>query len=73
MKRLTLLLLLLCAGIFSATAQTAKQPLTNADVISMLEAQLPESTIVLAIQNSGGNFDTSPQSLILLSRSLKSS
>jgi hypothetical protein len=32
----------------------------------MLEAQLPESTIVLSIQNSGGNFDTSPQSLILL-------
>ena len=47
-------------------AQSVKQPLTNADVISMLEAQLPESTIVLAIQNSGGNFDISPQSLILL-------
>jgi hypothetical protein len=51
---------------FSATAQSVKQPLTNADVISMLDAQLPESTIVLAIQSSGGNFDTSPQSLILL-------
>lgn len=61
-----LVLCFLCAGIFSASAQSVKQPLTNADVISMLEAQLPESTIVLSIQNSGGNFDTSPQSLILL-------
>ncbi len=66
MKRPILVLCFLCAGIFSATAQSVKQPLTNADIISMLEAQLPESTIVLSIQNSGGNFDTSPQSLILL-------
>lgn len=66
MKRPILVLCFLCAGIFAATAQSVKQPLTNADVVSMLEAQLPESTIVLSIQNSGGDFDTSPQSLILL-------
>jgi hypothetical protein len=66
MKRPILVLCFLCAGILSASAQSVKQPLTNADVISMLEAQLPESTIVLSIQNSGGKFDTSPQSLILL-------
>jgi len=66
MKRSIFVLCFLCAGIFSATAQSVKQPLTNADVISMLEAQLPESTIVLSIQNSEGKFDTSPQALILL-------
>lgn len=66
MKRPILVICFLCAGIFSATAQSVRPPLTNADVISMLDAQLPESTIVLAIQNSGGDFDTSPQSLILL-------
>lgn len=66
MKRRILVLCFLCAGILSASAQSVKQPLTNADVISMLDAQLPESTIVLSIQNSGGNFDTSPQALIVL-------
>lgn len=66
MKRPLIAFCFLFIGTFCAMAQSVKQPLTNADVIAMLEAKLPESTIVLSIQNSGGNFDTSPQSLILL-------
>lgn len=47
-------------------AQQEKKPLTNADVMTMLKAQLPESTIVLAIQQSPANYDVSPQALIEL-------
>lgn len=43
-----------------------KSPLTNKDVISMVKGGLAESTIVLAIQHSPTQFDTSPQALIEL-------
>lgn len=42
--------------------------MTNADVVEMVTAGLPESTIVLAIQQSQTNFDTSPKALILLKK-----
>jgi hypothetical protein len=45
-----------------------KKPLTNADVIGMVKAGLAESTIVLSIQHSSTDFDTSPQALISLQR-----
>lgn len=50
-------------------AQSAKKPLTNTDVVDMVHAGLADSTIVLAIKNSGTNFDTSPQALIELKKS----
>lgn len=50
-------------------AQSAKKPLTNTDVVDMVHAGLADSTIVLAIKNSGTNFDTSPQGLIELKKS----
>src|SRR5208337_2998802 len=43
-----------------------KKPLTNADVVSMVKAGLAESTIVLAIQRSTTDFDTSAAALISL-------
>jgi hypothetical protein len=46
-----------------AMAQQQKKPLTNADVITMIKAGLAESTIVLSIQQSTSNFDTSPEAL----------
>ena len=58
---------LLCLLVISVTAaQEAKKPLTNADVIEMSKAGLPERTIVLAIQKGPTSFDTSPQALIQL-------
>jgi hypothetical protein len=44
---------------FAAFAQTGKQPkpITNADVIAMSRTGVPESTILLAIQNTPGKFD----------------
>lgn len=47
-------------------AQQAKAPITNVDVVELVKAGLPENTIVLAIQQSPTNFDTSPQALIQL-------
>jgi len=43
-----------------------KKPLTNADVISMVKAGLAQSTIILSIQYSSTDFDTSPEALISL-------
>jgi hypothetical protein len=40
--------------------------MTNADVVSMVKAGLAETTIILAVQHSPTNFDTSPQELIRL-------
>jgi hypothetical protein len=55
---------MICCQIMAA-AQESK-PLTNADVVAMVKAGLPETTVILAIQKGPTNFDTSPQALILL-------
>jgi len=64
--RRTLPLLLLSLLSLSPAAQTAKQPLTNADIIEMSREGVPQSTILLAIQNTPAKFDVSPQGLITL-------
>jgi hypothetical protein len=66
MKILLSLTLLLCSAL--AHAQTGPRTMTNADVVEMLKAGLPESTIVLSISQGPSNFDTSPQSLIQLKK-----
>lgn len=50
-----------------ATATAWCAALTNADVVKMVQANLDESIIVTAIQNSETKFDTSAQGLIELS------
>lgn len=66
-----LLLPILSASVFCvsplATAAATK-PLTNADVVAMIKAGLPENTIILSIQQAASKFDTAPQSLILLKK-----
>jgi hypothetical protein len=47
-------------------AQENKQPLTNQDIVLMIKAELAENLIVLAIQSSPSQFDTSPKALIEL-------
>lgn len=44
-------------------AAVAQKPMTNADVIALVKANLPEDTIVKVIQQSPCNFDLSTQSL----------
>jgi hypothetical protein len=67
MKRAMPLLPLLFLA-FAAFAQTGKQPkpLTNADVIEMSRAGVPESTILLAIQNTPVKFDVSAEGILAL-------
>ena len=64
MKRAMPLLFLALA----AFAQTGTQPkpLTNADVLEMSRASVPESTIILAIQNTPAKFDVSAEGILAL-------
>src|ERR1700722_15365044 len=52
----------------TAFAQTGKppKPLTNADVLEMSRAGVPESTIILAIQNTPTKFDLSAEGILAL-------
>jgi hypothetical protein len=66
-------IVLICAACLffitsAVTAQKVKNTLTNADVVDMVKAGLAESTIVISIQQSEPNFDTSPKALIELSK-----
>jgi len=47
-------------------AQTAQKPLVNDDIVQMVKANLPESTIIGAMQANPINFDVSPSALIAL-------
>ena len=69
-KVLTVLVCTACVFFvtLTAAAQKTKNTMTNADVVEMVKAGLPESTIVLAIQQSEPNFDTSPKALIELKK-----
>jgi hypothetical protein len=48
--------------------KVTKKTLTNLDVINMIHAGLADDTVVLDIQSSPTDFDTSPQALIFLQR-----
>ncbi len=61
----SLVLAMLCAAVSAA----ATKSLTNSEVIKMVKAELPDSTVILAIQNSPGDFDLSPDALIQLKAS----
>ena len=69
MRRIICLIIqvLFIAAMFVA-AQDKSKALTNADVIDMVKAGLPESTIVLSIERSPANYDTSTQALIQMNK-----
>ena len=50
----------------NAQQQQQHKAVTNADVVAMVEAGLPENTIILAIHKGPSDFDTSAQALIQL-------
>jgi hypothetical protein len=64
MKRAMPLLFLALAA-FAQTGRQAK-PLTNADVVEMSRAGVPESTIILAIQSTPAKFDVSADGILAL-------
>jgi hypothetical protein len=60
---------LVCGAACAQQAQAARKPLTNADVIKMVQAGLAESAIVATIQANPGSYDISPDGLIALKKS----
>lgn len=58
-----LLILFLSVSAFAQSKQ-----ITNADVIEMIQAGLSEATVLLSIEKSPSNFDTSPKALIALKK-----
>ena len=63
---LFLVVLFLIGGL---SGQSDKNPLTNSDVVEMVQAGLSESTVILAIKNGTTSFDTSPHALNELKKS----
>ena len=66
--RCNVLSVILCATALSLSlaAQDTHKQMTNADVIKMVQAGVPESAIVASIKSSTPQFDTSPDALIAL-------
>lgn len=56
----------LATGLLGANAIASAATITNADVIKLLEAQMPESVILQSIATSTTKFDTSATALIAL-------
>src|SRR6266700_3266437 len=65
-SKLIQLLVLLAIATCAISAPQPQKPLTNDDVIAMVNRKLPESVIVSAIQSSSGKFNTSTNELIRL-------
>jgi hypothetical protein len=59
------LALLLFAAIVMR-GQEPRKPLTNGDIIRLVQAETPDQTIILVIAQSRTHFDTSPEGLISL-------
>lgn len=69
MRRIFMISSLIICVVFvcqTVMARQQKKALTNADVVAMVKAGLPENTIVLAIQQGPAEVDTSAQALIQL-------
>ena len=67
--RLAIVLAVLLAVAIPSLAQSpADSPLTNADIVKMVKAGVPESVILRKVQISESNFATSPNALIDLKR-----
>jgi hypothetical protein len=64
-RRITGLVVLMAAG-GAASAQQSASPLTNADIIKMVKAGVPESVVIASIRSGPANFDTTPDGLIAL-------
>src|SRR5215472_6483480 len=64
-----LLMLAMCAQLSPMlVAQEATKPLSNADVVNMVKAGVPQSVIISSIQSRPVKFDLSPAGLAVLVR-----
>jgi hypothetical protein len=60
--------MLLALAISSSAQSAAYAPLTNADIVKMVKAGIPDSVILRKVQMSESDFATSPDALIELKR-----
>jgi hypothetical protein len=60
--------ILLFAAI-AAHGQQTQKPLTNSEIVKLVQAEISDQTIVLVIEHSRTNFDISPDGLIALHKS----
>ncbi|MGH9494106.1 MAG: hypothetical protein ACRD3B_03845, partial [Candidatus Sulfotelmatobacter sp.] len=67
-KLIAVALVVLVIASLPAPAQDNQKNLTNADVVKMAKAGLPESVVVSAIQSHPGKYDISPDALIALQK-----
>lgn len=63
-RRMIVCLCMIVLSWAMTTLGADKKPMTNADIIMMIKAGLPESTIILAIKQGATEFDTSPMALV---------
>ena len=57
---------MICMAVTPPCSADAAKALTNADVVQMVKAGLPDSTILLSIQGAPAEFKTAPSDLIAL-------
>ncbi len=65
-RTFAIIIQVLFIGAFVIFSQDTDKPLTNSDILEMVKAGLPESTIILTIERSQGKYDTSATALIAL-------
>ena len=69
LRQVTTVLAVLLVVVAPSLAQSpADAPLTNADIVKMVKAGIPESVILRKVHLSESNFTTSPNALIELKR-----
>jgi hypothetical protein len=66
--RIAILMLTFSVAPALGARQAQKPPLTNADIVKMVQAGLSESVVMATIQANPGNYDTSPDGLIALQK-----
>jgi hypothetical protein len=62
------LMLLAVAGTAIGAAATAPKPLTNDDIVTMVQAGLPQNVVIEKIKTSKTAFDTSTDALVALKK-----
>lgn len=68
LSRMALLVVIVGATSVFGGQQAQKAPLTNADIVKMVQAGLSESVVVATVQANPGNYDTSHDGLIALQK-----
>lgn len=64
MNRVMMRICVMVLSVAAAVSGAERKPVTNSDVVAMIKAGLPETTIIMAIQQGPAGYDTSAAALI---------